>query len=77
MNPSLTLGTAMQLLLFVIQILNQASSIVPQKWQFWVLTLIGVVQIAVAVMQHLSNPDGTKAGRAWLGGYTKTIVPKF
>lgn len=50
-----------QTLALVVQYGNQASTVVPPKYQSSVALIVGLAQAAVAWWAHVSNPDGTPA----------------
>jgi hypothetical protein len=53
-------------LALVVQYGNQASGLVPQKYESVVALVVGLAQAAVAWKAHTSNPDGTPAAVAYV-----------
>jgi hypothetical protein len=56
------------------QVLNVTTPFLPQKWQTLLAALLGSIQGAVAGFANFSNPDGTKAGTAYIPTVTATPV---
>jgi hypothetical protein len=55
-----------QALAVLVQYGNQASGIVPQKYQTFVMLAVGLAQAAVSWHAHSLNPDGTPATVAYV-----------
>ena len=53
-------------LALVVQYGNQATSIIPPKYQSVVALAVGLAQAAVAWKAHNSNPDGSPATTAYV-----------
>jgi hypothetical protein len=57
----LSINVIGQALLTLLHAGNVASGLVPSHEQFFVAAALGVVQIAVSVLAHFCNPDGSPA----------------
>jgi hypothetical protein len=50
----------------IVQYGNQATSVVPPKYQSVLALAVGLAQAAVAWKAHTTNPDGTPASTAYV-----------
>jgi len=63
---TLSVNTFIQVLALIVQYLNVAAGIVPQKYQPWIAGALVVMQGLVGILAHFANPDGTPAKVAYL-----------
>ena len=62
----LSWNLAFQAAALVVQYGNQASGVVPAKYQTYVALVVGLAQAIVAWRQAHFNPDGTPASTAFV-----------
>ena len=62
----LSVNAIVQALMLIMQGLNQASGLLPEKGKFYAMVAMSAIQGIVAVMAHFVNPDGTTAKVAYI-----------
>lgn len=66
MRMKLTTSTSIQIILGVVQIVNLMEPYLGAKGKVIAGAGVGVLQIVVNTISHLSNPDGTDAKTAYV-----------
>ena len=66
MRIRLSTNLIVQILAFIVQGLNQLTSIVPDDTKPVVLAVVAILQGVVALLAHYSNPDATPVATAYL-----------
>ena len=56
-----------QVVALLIQIANQAATVVPDKYKGTVAGVVAALQGVSGVVAHFYNPNGTSARAAWSG----------
>lgn len=55
-----------QLLATAVQVLNQVTPAVPDKYKYLAAAALGFLQLVIGVIAHNSNPDGTSSLTAYV-----------
>ena len=66
MRLKLTTSTLIQILAGGVQALNIISPVISPKGKIYVAAGVGVIQVLINTISHLSNPDGTDAKTAYI-----------